>query len=402
MASEFVREGNDAFVDDDYDLAVKKYSEAIELDASNAEFYLKRAAAYMKLGHFQDAVADASSAVRLHPTNTKAHSRKGLAFFNLGDYKSAKQSFFDALQLDKENKELQTWVGKCDAQLDEASEAKPGADAAEKVVGMASGDESQLPETGESTSTDKQAPGSEVVSSVADSSSTADFSVPVSSVLEAQAHNEQPQAPAAPPKPRFDWYQTETHVVVTLMIKKAKEENVNVEYGEKTLSASVKLPSGSEFTLELDLAHMIVPAQCKTRIMSTKIELKMKKAEGIRWSSLEAEDEIKPAPFPTNDKASDSSSVHKYPSSKHIGKDWDKVAAQISKDEKDEKSEGEAALNQLFQQIYGDGSDEVRKAMNKSFVESGGTVLSTNWDEVKQGHVDCKPPDGMEWKKWDD
>ena len=67
---------------------------------------------------------------------------------------------------------------------------------------MASGDESQLLETGESTSTDKQAPGSEVVSSVADSSSTADFSVPVSSVLEAQAHNEQPQAPAAPPKPR--------------------------------------------------------------------------------------------------------------------------------------------------------------------------------------------------------
>ena len=28
----------------------------------------------------------------------------------------------------------------------------------------------------------------------------------------------------------------------------------------------------------------------------------MKKAEGIRWSSLEAEDEIKPAPFPTNGK----------------------------------------------------------------------------------------------------
>ena len=94
-------------------------------------------------------------------------------------------------------------------------------------------------------------------------------------------------------------------------------------------------------------------------------------------------------------------SVHKYPSSRHVGKDWDKVAAQIAKEEKDEKMEGEAALNQLFQQIYGDGSEEVRKAMNKSFVESGGTVLSTNWDEVGKGHVDCKPPDGMEWKRWD-
>ena len=103
---------------------------------------------------------------------------------------------------------------------------------------------------------------------------------------------------------------------------------------------------------------------------------------------------------PEQAKVADGTSVHKYPSSRHVGKDWDKVAAQISKDEKDEKLEGEAALNQLFQQIYGDGSDEVRKAMNKSFVESGGTVLSTNWEEVKKSTVDCKPPDGMEWKTW--
>lgn len=33
-------------------------------------------------------------------------------------------------------------------------------------------------------------------------------------------------------------------------------------------------------------------------------------------------------------------------------------------------------------------------------VESGGTVLSTNWSEVGQGKVERKPPDGMEWKTW--
>jgi hypothetical protein len=32
--------------------------------------------------------------------------------------------------------------------------------------------------------------------------------------------------------------------------------------------------------------------------------------------------------------------------------------------------------------------------MMKSFVESGGTTLSTNWDEVKKASVDVKPPEG--------
>lgn len=57
-----------------------------------------------------------------------------------------------------------------------------------------------------------------------------------------------------------------------------------------------------------------------------------------------------------------------YPSSKPQKKDWDKIAEEIKKEEADEKLEGEAALNQLFQKIYSDGTDETRKAMNKSFV----------------------------------
>ena len=36
-----------------------------------------------------------------------------------------------------------------------------------------------------------------------------------------------------------------------------------------------------------------------------------------------------------------------------------------------------------------------------SKMESGGTVLSTNWNEVGKEKVSVKPPDGMEYKKWE-
>lgn len=87
-------------------------------------------------------------------------------------------------------------------------------------------------------------------------------------------------------------------------------------------------------------------------------------------------------------------------------KNWEAVSDTILKSEKekttneDPNAGGDAALNGFFQNLYQGADEDSRRAMLKSFQESGGTTLSTNWDEVKKETVTVKPPEGSEWKKW--
>ncbi|XP_061746940.1 protein SGT1 homolog [Nerophis ophidion] len=125
--------------------------------------------------------------------------------------------------------------------------------------------------------------------------------------------------------------------------------------------------------------------------LSGQVEMKMKKTEAIRWESLEGEGQE------SNIKHFD---PNEYPTSSQHSRKWDKIVVDISEEEKNEKLEGDAALNKVFQQIYTDGSDEIRRAMNKSFTESHGTVLSTNWKDVGKRKVDPSPPDDVELRKY--
>ncbi|XP_071399066.1 protein SGT1 homolog isoform X1 [Centroberyx affinis] len=198
------------------------------------------------------------------------------------------------------------------------------------------------------------------------------------------------RTPAAPPV-KHDWYQTESQVIVTIMAKNVPKDGVCVNFMERELSATVQLASLEDYCLNLHLLYSIVPQQSTFKVLATKVEIKMKKTEAIRWETLEGEgQESNIKHFTPN----------QYPSSSHYTRNWDKVVVDISEEEKKEKLEGDAALNKLFQQIYTDGSDEVKRAMNKSFTESGGTVLSTNWKDVGKRKVDVSPPDDVELKKY--
>ncbi|XP_067207991.1 protein SGT1 homolog isoform X2 [Linepithema humile] len=164
------------------------------------------------------------------------------------------------------------------------------------------------------------------------------------------------------------------------------------------LSVSAQLPFNNKYSLKINLAYPVIVEQCYHKVLASKIEIKLKKQEDIMWPTLEGEPDVLNAKEPPSESGIERKC--KYPSSSKIYKDWNKIEKEIEKQEAAELTDSETAINSLFQKIYGGGSDEVRRAMNKSFIESGGTVLSTNWGEVEKQPVQKKPPAGMEWKSW--
>ena len=84
--------------------------------------------------------------------------------------------------------------------------------------------------------------------------------------------------------------------VFTLFIGLNKDQ-VTVEFQPRELSVTALIPqrNNSEYNLEIDLAHEIQPERCTFKVLSTKLEIKMLKKDGIRWTVLEGDD---PLPLP--------------------------------------------------------------------------------------------------------
>lgn len=96
----------------------------------------------------------------------------------------------------------------------------------------------------------------------------------------------------------------------------------------------------------------------------------------------------------TSSAAGPSSSNPQQPTSSAVQpkKNWDS----IEYDEEEEESD----VNGFFKKIFKNATPEQQRAMMKSFTESSGTSLSTDWDDVKGRTVEAVPPDGVEAKKW--
>merc|ERR550534_3452609 len=197
-----------------------------------------RAHAYIKADKFEQAKEDADKSIQIlrardpsSSTLAKAFLRSGVASFHLGRFSEARNCFVEGQKLGEEAG-LKQWLTWCDEKI---AKFGPGPGAIKK----------------------QEEAKKESEASKMDTTPTTAAAVSLSSEAVPQ------QDPQAMPVPKIshDWYQTETQVVVEVRIKKLKADECKIEIGETSLSVTAPLPTGSEYSLELDLAHPVVPAQ---------------------------------------------------------------------------------------------------------------------------------------------
>ncbi|XP_040243245.1 uncharacterized protein [Aegilops tauschii subsp. strangulata] len=99
--------GEEAVKRKDYRGASMFYTEAIELDPTDATLYSNRSLCHMQMTEVDMALLDANTCIELRPEWLKGYYRKGVALMFLKEYKEACDVFMAGLKLDPGNAEME-------------------------------------------------------------------------------------------------------------------------------------------------------------------------------------------------------------------------------------------------------------------------------------------------------
>ncbi|KAF2851875.1 SGS-domain-containing protein [Plenodomus tracheiphilus IPT5] len=369
-----------------YDEAIQHYTDALSASPTAVKYYIGRSTAYQRSTKYTEALHDAETAVVLANKRAvrelikEAQFRRAVALYHLGQYPDA-QFVLDIVKgLDEKDKMLPIWSAKLAGKLKDMSPE----DIASKV-------------------TIKKIPEVEVPSAASATKPNAPTKMePIF------ANAAKPIVPTPVNKIKYDWYQNSDSVTVNILAKGVAKDSVTVDFEKDALFVSFPVSgSSSDYSYTADpLYASIDPTQSKYRVTANKVEITLRKATvGPKWHNLEsdrkvASDEAPQSSIPSHVLSSKTNqpSGPVYPTSSKSGpKNWDTVV-QADLDDKDEIEGDETSA--FFKKLYSGASEEQQRAMMKSYSESGGTVLSTDWNDVGKKTVVPEPPEGMEARKY--
>ncbi|OHT14464.1 SGS domain containing protein [Tritrichomonas foetus] len=160
-----------------------------------------------------------------------------------------------------------------------------------------------------------------------------------------------------------DSYQTQKSVAVVVYIRGHTVENLITHPEAQSLTIEVDI-DGKHCMKAWAFYGEVNPSTLKVDRSGATIEIIIQKVTAVNWPrALSSNTNVKP-----------------------LYEKWRQVQLP---DEEEDKNEG---LDHFLQKIYKDATPEARRAMMKSFTESGGTVLSTNWEDVGSRKVEPQPP----------
>lgn len=424
--------GADALATSNFPLAISHYTKAISTHPQAVDYYIKRSTAYTRLSpsNHASALADAEVAVVLAHNRGKrelisqAQLRRGIALFGLERYADAGKCFEWVKKINEKERSLLIWEAKVQ----------------DKLAGLESGDSKGNVTVNEVPEVDTEKAGKEAKNAELQRAQSEMAATPTT-----QTENQTPSAPAPAligvrtpvSKIRHDWYQSASSVTITLLAKGVPKDRTTIDIQPHSLAVSFPLPTGADFDFSLEpLFAPIDPTTSTYKILSTKVEFVLQKATpGQKWHSLENPNPLPSTTSPPSDAASNapiprailtdtSNQPPSYPTSSRTGpKNWDKLVNDLTKkpskppkpsdgatsiddaaeaepeDPYDDDDGGDPA-NAFFKKIFKGADPDTRRAMMKSYQESNGTALSTNWAEVGKKTVETSPPDGMVARKW--
>lgn len=378
----------------DYPTAIAEFTKKIRQNPMGFKFYIKRSTAYQRSSppDYDAALRDAEIAVKIalerqrRELIAEAQMRRGMLLYNLEKYGDADYVLKIVRQKNEKEKSLLVWENMVKKKLAGLADDDTMKQVTVKDVPDISIPTEEELKSGKTSTTSGKA--QEAVKSNGSSSTTAN----------------KPQIVATPAKAiKHDWYQNTENIHITIMAKGVPKDQATIDIHERSVSVSFLTADSSTYDFSLDpLFASIDTTRSSHNITAYKIELTLKKSmPGQKWSSLEGGDSTT-APTPSNIEAVRAAAAEKktsnatpsYPTSARGGpKNWEKIGA----DEDDEEANDPDGF---FKTLFKGADPDTRRAMIKSYTESNGTALSTNWADVQKGPVETSPPDGMEAKKW--